>query len=173
MDNWFCSVFLPSIFDRCKDQGRKMWLSQKQTLVCLDNMELHQVRFDPDGYGVRCTHNNYACDWEGRRVILSYSKKNGCGLITFGLDESEIKAAQIEADLERQRIESERIERIKKNPERLSKRVAILAAKIDALRIQQATEINDPDYDEDDEKWYTEEIAKLETELARLMEVSV
>ena len=35
------------------------------------------------------THNNYVCTWNNRRVTLSYSKKNGCGSITFGFTPEE------------------------------------------------------------------------------------
>lgn len=143
-----------------------MWLSQKQTAICIQNMDLRQVRFDPDGYGVRCTHNNYTCDWDGRRVVLSYSKKNGCGYISFGMDKAEEEAHRIEIEAEKQRCEAERIERIKKNPERLAKRIAFYTSKINALRKQWEAEKEDADYDESDAEWYAEEIAKLEAKLA-------
>ena len=166
MNKWFYSTFLPSIFDRCKSRGKEMWLSQKQTAICINNMELHQVRFDPDGYGVRCTHNNYVCDWDGRRVVLSYSKKNGCGYISFGMSKAEQEAHIAEIEAERQKAEAEQIERVKKNPERLAKRIAFYTMKINALRERWKAEKEEPGYDETDGEWYAEEIAKFETKLA-------
>ena len=166
MNKWFYNTFLPSIFDRCKDRGKEMWLSQKQTSICTDNMELRQVRFDPDGYGVRYTHNNYVCDWNGRRVVLSYSKKNGCGYISFGMNKAEEEAHLAKIEAEKQMAEAERIERVKKNPERLAKHIAFFTMKINNLREQWEGEKEDPGYDESDAEWYAEEIAKFEAKLA-------
>jgi hypothetical protein len=129
-------------------------------------MELHQMRYDPDGYGVRYTHNQYRCNWNGRYVTLSYSKKNGCGCISFGMSKAEEEAHLAEIEAERQRIESEKIERIKKNPERLARRIAFHTMKINALRDQWEEEKEDPGYDETDAEWYAEEIAKHEAKLA-------
>ena len=166
MNKWFAETFLPSIFDRCKDRGKEMWLSQKQTAVCIQNMELRQVRFDPDGYGVRCTHNNYTCEWNGRKVVLSYSKKNGCGFISFGMNKAEQEAHLAEIEAERQRIEAERIAWIKENPEKLAKRIAFYTTKIDHLRQKWEAEKDDPTFDESDAEWFAEEIAKYEEKLA-------
>lgn len=166
MNKWFAETFLPSIFDRCKDRGKEMWLSQKQTAVCIQNMELHQVRFDPDGYGVRCTHNNYVCDWNGRRVVLSYSKKNGCGFISFGMNKAEQEAHLAEIEAERQRIEAERIAWIKEDPEKLAKRIAFYTTKIEHLRQKWEAEKDDPTFDDSDAEWFAEEIAKHEAKLA-------
>ena len=166
MNRWFAETFLPSIFDRCKDRGKEMWLSQKQTAICIDNMEVRQVRFDPDGYGVRCTHNNYVCDWNGRKVVLSYSKKNGCGYISFGMNKAEEEVHLAEIEAEKQRVEAEQIARVKRNPERLAKRIAFHTMKINALREQWEAEKEEPGYDESDAEWYAEEIAKHEAKLA-------
>ena len=166
MNKWFDNTFLPSIFDRCKNHGKEMWLSQKQTAICIQNMELHQVRFDPDGYGARCTHNNYVCVWNGRTVILSYSKKNGCGYISFGMSQAEQEAHLAEIEAERKRVEAERIERIKRNPERLAKMIAFYNHKIDTLRKQWEAEKEESFYDESDAEWYAEEIARFEAKLA-------
>ena len=169
MNKWFYSTFLPSVFDRCKDRGREMWLSQKQTAICADNMDLRQVRFDPDGYGARCTHNNYTCEWNGRKVILSYSKKNGCGYISFGMDKTEEEAHRAAIEAEKQKNEAERIEWIKKDPERLAKRIAKYTGKINALKKQWEAEKEEAYYDSTDEEWYTEEILKYEAKLAMLI----
>jgi hypothetical protein len=166
MNRWFAETFLPSIFDRCKDRGKEMWLSQKQTAICTDNMEVRQVRFDLDGYGAKGTHNNYVCDWEGRKVVLSYSKKNGCGYISFGMDKAEQEAHLAEIEAEKQRLEAEKLARIKKNPERLAKHIAFCNMKINTLREQWEAEKEEPGYDESDAEWYAEEIAKFEAKLA-------
>ena len=166
MSKWFYNTFLPSIFDRCKDRGKEMWLSQKQTAICIDNMEIRQVRFDPDGYGARCTHNNYVCDWNGRHVCLSYSKKNGCGYISFGMNKAEEEAHRARIEEEKQKAEAERIELIKSDPERLAKRIGFYTMKINALRQQWEGEKEEPGYDETDAEWYAEEIARFEAKLA-------
>lgn len=168
MSKWFYDTFLHSIFERCKDRGKEMWLSQKQTTICTQNMELKQVRFDLDGYGSKGTHNNYFCDWNGRRVVLSYSKKNGCGFISFGMTKAEEEAHIAEVEAERQRAEAERIERIKRDPERLAKRISFYAKKVESLKAQWEGEKEEPYYDESDAEWYAEEIAKYEAKIAML-----
>lgn len=170
MNKWFYNTFLPSIFDRCKDQGKEMWLSQKQTAVCIQHMELHQVRYDTaESFynGVRYTHNNYKCEWNGRKVHLSYSKKNGCGYISFGMNETEEAAHRAEIEAEKQKAEAERIARVKSNPERLEKQIAFCTHKINTLREQWEAEKEEPGYDESDAEWYAEEIAKYEAKLAQ------
>lgn len=92
---WFIEVFLPSVFERC-EVGKGKWLSQKQTAVCTQNMIPSSVRYDADGYGTMCEHLNYNCEWCGRNVVLSYSKKNGCGCITFSCTEEEIETLRAE-----------------------------------------------------------------------------
>ena len=166
MSKWFYSTFLPSIFDRCKDSGKEMWLSQKQTAVCTQNMELHQVRFDPDGYGVRCTHNNYRCECNGRTVFLSYSKKNGCGYISFGMDKAEQEAHLAKIEAERKEAEARQIERRKRDPEKRARAIEFYRHKIDVLAQQWEAEKEEPGYDETDAEWYAEEIAKYEAMLA-------
>ena len=161
MNRWFAETFLPSIFERCKSKGKEMWLSQKQTAICTDNMELHQVRFDPDGYGVRCTHNNYVCDWNGRRVFLSYSKKNGCGYISFGMNKAEEEAHRARIEAEVKEAEARQIERRKRDPEKRAKMIAFYTMKINALREQWEGEKEDPDYDESDAEWYAGEAGTL------------
>lgn len=169
MSKWFYNTFLPSIYDRCKDKSREMWLSQKQTSICTQNMACEQHRFDPDGYGVRYTHNNYVCNWDGRRVVLSYSKKNGCGFISFGASKEEIDELAVKAEAERIVREAERIKAIKGNPERLEKRVSYYNHKIEAIRNRWEAEKEEPFYDETDAEWYAEEIARYEAKLLELI----
>ena len=168
MSKWFYDTFLPSIFDRCKDRGNEMWLSQKQTQICTQNMEIKQVLFDLDGYGTKGVHNNYVCDWNGRRVVLSYSKKSGCGYISFGMNKAEQEAHRAEIEAERQRAEAERIEWIKRDPERLAKRISSYTTKIENLKAQRECEKEEPWYDESDAEWYAEEIEKYEAKIAML-----
>lgn len=165
MTRWFAEVFLPSIFERC-EPGKGKWLSQKQTAICIDNMHRSTVRFDSDGYGTMWNHDNYTCEWNGRNVHLSYSKKNGCGCIDFGFNSEEIATINAEHEAERHRIKAERIERIKRNPERLTKRIDSIERKISALQKEWEAEKEEPDFDETDAEYYTKEIAKLEAELA-------
>lgn len=163
MNKWFYNIFLPGIFERC-EPGKGKWLSQKQTMICTENMVLKQVRYDADGYGTMHTHDNYTCEWEGRNVHLSYSKKNGCGCIEFGFDSKEIAAMNADREAEQMRIKAERIERIKRNPERLEKKIADLNKKIQGWK--QEYELDIADADEDAVKFDLEAIAELEAELA-------
>jgi hypothetical protein len=166
MSKWFYGIFLPSIFERC-EPGKGKWLSQKQTRICTENMVRTQVRYDSDGYGTMHTHDNYTCEWEGRTVHLSYSKKNGCGCIEFGFNAEEIAAMSAEREAEQKRIKAERIERIKRNPERLAKKLADLDKKIQGWK--EEYELDLADGDEDAVKYDLEAIAELEAELALYM----
>ncbi len=166
---WFNETFLPSIYERCEARGREMWLSQKQTAICTQNMDLYQVRYDPDGYGVRYTHNQYRYNWDGRYVSLSYSKKNGCGYIIFGMSVAEEEEYRQMVDAEKRKAEVERIERIKRNPERLAKRIEFYTMKINELRKAWEADKEEACYDLHDDEWYSEKIAKFEKELALYM----
>lgn len=127
---WFYDSFLPSIFERAGAE-HGLWLTRKQTAVCTQYMERHSARIEqPQG---DCTsHLYYTAKWGERDVHLSYSKLNGCGVITFSLNDAEKAEANREAQEERDRIERERIERIKRNPERLAKRMSKLSAKLES-----------------------------------------
>lgn len=163
MNKWFCNTFLPSIFDQC-GPGKDKWLSQKQTRVCTENMVRRQVRYDSDGYGTMHTHDNYICEWEGRTVHLSYSKKNGCGCIEFGFNSKEITEMNAKREAERKRIKAERIERTKRDPERLAKKIEGLTKKIRGW--MEEYELDLADGDEDAAKYDLEAIAELKAELA-------
>ena len=132
MTKWFSEVFLPSLFDRYGTQAA--WLSRKQAAICTDNMARQQVRYDADGYGTMCNHDNYFCEWNGRRVILSYSKKNGCGQISFSMTVEEAKASR-DAFVAKREAERIRIrENVKLNkPERVAKHIEKASAKVKSL----------------------------------------
>lgn len=127
--NWFYETFLPSLFERA-GTNKSLWLSQKQTAVCTKYMEKHSVRTD-DFFGDRNAHIYYACKWGERDVQLSYSKLNGCGMITFSFDSAEREEATRAAQEDRERIERERVARIKRHPERLAKIIEDLNAKLE------------------------------------------
>lgn len=79
--NWFYDTFLPSLLERA-GTNKGMWLSRKQTAICIEKMEKHTTmvaQFQGDYY----RHNYYTLEWSGRKVFLNYSKLNGCGQITF------------------------------------------------------------------------------------------
>ena len=163
MNTWLNETFLPSIFERC-EVGKEKWLSQKQTAICVQNMARQQVRFDADGYGTMWKHDNYICDWNGRSVFLSYSKKNGCGCITFGYSEEEREVMRIEYESERKRILEERIALTKGNPERLRKTIDSLTQRLEDAKLFYQDDIADGlnARFEDDLK----RIAEIEAELA-------
>lgn len=164
MNKWFSDIFLQSIFDQCGGPCRGKWLSQKQTAVCVSNMEQKTMRFDADGYGTMCTHLYYTCEWEGRNVTLQYSKKNSCGRIEFGLNAAEAAEAEQARSLERARIEAERVERLKRNPERLALRIADIEKRLKILA--ETYEMDMEDGEPELVKHDLAMIAELQAELA-------
>ena len=126
---WFYETFLPSLFARAGAE-KGMWISQKQTAVCTKYMERHTVRCE-QFQGDYTKHLYYTTKWGERDVRLSYSKLNGCGMITFSYNKEEREEATRAAQEERERIERERIERIKRRTERLAKIIADLTAKLE------------------------------------------
>lgn len=76
---WFEDTFLKSIFEKCGEEGR--WLSARQTAICIQYMQKQVIAYG-DGFNT-FTHNNYFYSWNGFQVKLFYSKKNGCGKISF------------------------------------------------------------------------------------------
>lgn len=111
MNKWFNNVFLPSIFERA-GVNKPLWLSVKQTAVCTDNMpsETVMVPNDIGGYYYRVV---YFCEWQERKVSLAYSKKNGCGSITFGANADEKRQARIEQDIEKEQKRAALLERLR------------------------------------------------------------
>lgn len=119
MGKWFETCFLPSLFQRA-GTGKGMWLTAKQTAICADNMEAHHVRNEM-AYGVMYNRVYYTCNWQGRAIVLDYSKKNGCGCIRFSMNAEEAAESKKVHDAERAKIEAECIARLKRHPERLAK----------------------------------------------------
>ena len=160
---WFNETFLPSIFEKV-GAGKQKWLTARQTMICTDNMQKSTVRYDADGYGTMHNHDNYSCKWNGRDVHLSYSKKNGCGCIEFGYNAEEIEAMRIANDAEKARVKADRIERTKKNPERLAKKIEDLKRKIKGW--MEEYELDIADGDEEQAKYDLQAIEELKAELA-------
>lgn len=133
-------------------------------MVCTENMVRHQVRYDADGYGTMHTHDNYTCEWEGRTVNLSYSKKNGCGCIEFGFNATELASMKAECEAEKQRIKAERIERTKRNPDRLAKKIENITKKIQGWIAEYELDLEDGD--EAAVRFDLEAIEELKAELA-------
>lgn len=133
---WFEKVFLPSLFDKA-GINHAMWLSQKQTAICKENMTA-ESRMDALGH----RHIFYKTTYNGREVSMQYSKKNGCGQITFGATEEEVKESM-------QEYNKRRIERAKRSgqlrlnhPERVPKRLAELQKLIDSVLFALEDETN-------------------------------
>ena len=139
---WFYDVFLPSIFERCGAENDK-WLSRKQTAICTEHMRCKTICFDTDGFGTMGKHDNYTCEWNGRQVVLSYSKLNGCGLIRFGCSDAEKAIHAAEAEAEKQRIKAAAVERIKRKPERLEREIARLSDQLEHFRISYESAVED------------------------------
>lgn len=140
-----------------------MWLSQKQTAVCAENMERHVAR-TPEFQGVSTSHLWFSCEWNGRAVRMNCSKLNKCGTIEFSLSAEELAANKEKNKKERERLENERIERIKRNPERLKMHVDILVKEIESFEAKLSWDDNEPD----DIKFYSEKLAEAKAKLAIL-----
>lgn len=162
MNKWFAETFLPSLFART-GAGKYMWLTQKQTAVCVDNMEKHITR-TLEFQGDSTSHLWFSCEWNGRTVRLNYSKLNKCGSIEFSFSEEELAINRENNRKERERIENERLERIKRNPERLKKHVDILEKEIEEYSEKLSWDDNEPDEIE----FYESKVAEAKAKLAKL-----
>lgn len=97
---WFEDTFLKSIFEKYGEEGR--WLSARQTAICIQYMQKQVIAYG-DGFNT-FTHNNYLYSWNGFQVKLFYSKKNGCGKISFVATGRRVRPARLAqkiADAER------------------------------------------------------------------------
>ena len=138
--NWFYDTFLPSLLDRA-GTNKGMWLSRKQTAICVEKMEQHTVMV-PQFQGDYCRHNYYTLEWNGRHVSLNYSKLNGCGQITFGFTAAEAEEASRRRTEDERREAEEHMKRKREwaawarenAPEKLTRRIARYQAKISDLR---------------------------------------
>jgi DNA repair exonuclease SbcCD ATPase subunit len=113
-----------------------------------------------------CSHDNYSCFWNGRKVFLSYSKKNGCGWIEFSMNVAEITEHRAKCEAEKALLKAQRVEQIKANPERLSKKIEKLNRKIESLKANWQADIDHNDCDAEDTEYYVSTIAECEAELA-------
>lgn len=142
---WFNTVFLPSLFEVAGHNEK--WLTAKQTAVCVQYMDCHTVRTE-NRYGGFNNHDNYCYNWNGRQVILSYSKKNGCGTIWFGYNESEKKQLEIQNEKERkQKIIDIARKRLKRSPEKYNKKINQIKAEIQEIQDYINECLNDNDTD--------------------------
>ena len=134
-NDWFYNTFIPYLFQRA-GTGNGIWLSRKQTAICVENMEKHTARFQTlESYGDFWSHNYYTATWNGRAVTLDYSKKNGCGIISFGASKEEQEAMRKENE-ERELEHERRIAAIwyRKRRERYNQTVADLRNSIEASK---------------------------------------
>ena len=129
---WFKNTFLQSLFDRI-GTDKDIWLTVNQTAICTRYMGKNTITFS-NGF-TNCNHDNYFIEWNGRQVYLSYSKKNGCGLISFGLTDDEKAENSRKAELERIEIIRERAARTyRRNPERYQEHIRNLSRRIDEIK---------------------------------------
>ena len=143
MNKWFTETFLPSLFERA-GTNHPLWLTQKQTAVCAENMEKHVVmtlEFQVN----RASHLWFSCEWNGRTVRMIYSKLNKCGTIEFSFSAEELAANEVKNKKERERIENERVERIKRHPERLVKVIGDIKKEIEDYEDKLTWNDNEPD----------------------------
>lgn len=175
---WFDEVFLPSIFESMGNvPGSCRWLTVKQTNVCTNNMHQKAQAYDTDGYGERSyNHLVYSYTWQGREVVLQYSKKSHTGSITFGPTQQEVEKANAERKKREEQKKEEYITRIRNNPRmlarhvnRLEKEVEYYKAMVDVVE----RELQGPDHDEGSEsdiKFYREKLREASTMLERLLQ---
>ena len=128
-NEWFDNVFLKSIFERIGTNNVK-WLTEKQTAVCTQYMKCETVRIK-NAYDEYYVHDNYVYVWNGRNVRLSYSKKNGCGTIQFGLNAEE-KAQVTQANVIRKKdtIREQAQRKFELHPEKYAERIKKMKLKI-------------------------------------------
>lgn len=162
MKSWFFATFLPSLFDRA-GTNHSMWLTQRQTAVCVDNMEKHITR-TLEFQGDSSAHLWFSCEWNGRSVRMNYSKLNKCGTIEFSFSPDELAVNREANKKERERLENESIERIKRNPERLKKNVDILEKEIEMYKDKLSWDDNEPA----DIAFYVKKMAEAKAKLAKL-----
>lgn len=126
---WFEDVFLKSIFDRIGANNSK-WLTVKQTSICCQYMEQELNRYE-NRYGDICNGLLYRTVWNGRKVLLHYSKLNGCGTITFDYTEQEKLQIQQRNEKIKQQRELEHIQRCyTKHPDKYAKKLKKIKADI-------------------------------------------
>lgn len=162
MKKWFTETFLPSLFERA-GTCKTMWLTQKQTAVCVENMEKHVVR-TLEFQGNSTSHLWFSCEWNGRTVRMNYSKLNKCGTIEFSFSAEELAAGKEKNKKERERLENESVERIKRHPQTLKKTVDILEKEIEVYEEKLTWDDNEPA----DIEFYAKKLAEAKANLAKL-----
>lgn len=162
MNKWFTETFLPSLFRRA-GANHTLWLTQKQTAVCVENMEKHVVR-TLEFQGDSTSHLWFSCEWNGRTVRVNYSKLNKCGTIEFSFSAEELAANEEKNKKERERLEDERVERIKRHPERLAKVIFDFKKEIEVYEDKLSWDDNEPE----DIEFYAGKLAEAKAKLAKL-----
>ena len=146
MNKWFADTFLQSLHDR--NGTRATWLTRAQTRICTENMEKHTIRI-AQFQGDPMRHDNYTCTWNGREVWLSYSKLNGCGVLTIGNNSKEQEQNRLEEQKRLEQVKADRIVNIRNNPERCAKHIKRAEQAIENAQkeIDELISYNDPEDD--------------------------
>ena len=166
MTRWFQETFLQSLFQRA-GTSKGLWLSQKQTVICVENMTRHSVR-NRDKFGDMFSRLYYDCRWNGREVMMQYSKLNGCGMISFGLTEAEKQAQERKNQIERETHEIRRLQRrFERHPEKFEEDLQALSEEIDDTE----SELADGGLAERHVKLYQSSLAEMRKTLALMMEI--
>lgn len=156
-NNWFDSVFLPSIFGRVGTSPA--WLTQRQTAVCVRNMEEHTGRHETaTGAG---KHTFYAYQWNGRAVSMSWSPLNGCGCIRFSLTASEAEKQAAEDRKNREAERAEWIERVKADPVKRAERLRKLEEQKSRILAELETYDSEDPEDREDIEWCRRKLAEV------------
>lgn len=131
-NKWFDNTFLPSLFNRY-GANNPHWITAKQTQVCTDNMQVNTC-IENDGF-TTMRHKYFTYEWNGRKVTLQYSSKNGCGTIVFSSTITEATEASKQNAIAKQSAEVERLRKQKANhPDHFSKRIAEVEARVNNLK---------------------------------------
>lgn len=154
-NTWFNDTFLPSLFQRA-GVNKEMWLTVKQTRVCLDHMSRSTAAND-NGFGISRV-NSHSCIWNGRTVTL-FVASNHASRIYFGTNAAERQEIE---KAERQK-EDERAERhyrmlARKYPERYEQE---LAKAIEDAKAYEVIVTFEAWEDEEDKQYCTSEYKRL------------
>ena len=153
---WFLEVFLPSIEKRMNNPKypNQAIITRNQFDVCARYFQSVQCHSDYGWFTIweyRTEEAHYQITFRGQYIFLTKTPN----------EEDPSNKASREA--EQQRIKAERIERTKRNPERLEKKIAALKRKIQGRK--EEYELDVAEGNEDQARQDLEAIAELEAEL--------
>ena len=154
---WFLNQFLPGIEKRMNNPKypNQAFITRNQCEVCQKYFHSKQCHGDYGWFTVwefSTDEASYLITFKGRYIFLN----------KYPVNEDPAHKAMREA--ERQRIKAEAVERTKRNPERLARKITGLMKQISGW--QEEYELDLADGEEEAAKFDLEKIAELKAELA-------